>query len=217
LVPAAKKPIADEDSKDGAPLKSKAKIPAQNRNITTERGGNRTGPPNQLSVRCNGTSQHEFPNAALREGPQIIDGDGGAGSSAAKKKQKVSNGEGGDERKVRLRVVLCSESDRESPQVQIADELQNPKNGHAAPASSHPSTGGKKPPEGGWTRQQVAASKDDSEDGEGDESSSQDGHVRDITHVTQTKQTAARLDNSTSGDGVKDPPYSGPALPQSRQ
>jgi hypothetical protein len=84
--------------------------------------------------------------------------------------------------------------------VQIADELQNPKNGHAAQASSHPSTGGKKPPEGGWTRQQVAASKDDSEDGEGDESSSQDEHVRDVTHVTQTKQSAARLDNSTSGD-----------------
>ncbi len=70
----------------------------------------------------------------------------------------------------------------------------------------------------------MAASKDDSEDGEGDESSCEEefengeededeGHHTVITHVSQTKQTAARLDNSTSGDGVKDHPYSGPALP----
>jgi hypothetical protein len=206
LVPAAKKPIADEDSEDGAPLKLNAKILAQNRNITNERGDNHTKPPNQRSVRCNGTSQHEFPNAALREGPQRIDGDGGAGSSAAKKKQKVSNGEGGDERKVRPRVVLCSESDTESPPVQIADELQNPKNGPAAQASSHPSTGGKKPPEGGWARQQVTVSKDDSE-------GLRYRLQRQLHSSKLLKHTPARLDNSTSGDRVKDPPYSGPALP----
>jgi serine/threonine protein kinase len=216
---AAKKSTTDEVSEDDAPLKkSKPKIPVHKRNITYGRGDNRTEPPNHViqckgttkrGVRCNVTSKHDFANAApLREGQlfcklhqQRTDGNGGAGSSAAQKKQKASNGE-----------------------AQIADELQNPKNGHAAQASSHPSTGGKKPPEGGWTRQQVAASKDDSEDGEGDESSSssppfsnssQDGHVRDITHVTQTKQAqaAASLDNSTSGDGVKHPAYSGSAPP----